>query len=235
MFNIQLKIQMFIYWYKGIQVFGISYLWRRCCTKTYSGGVNWCCSVAKSCPSLCNSMDYSTPGSSALHSLWVCSKSCPLSQWCYLTISSSAAPFSFCLQCLPASSSFAVSWLFTLGGQSIVGVSASVLPMNIALPLIQWMIIWESGAWLHFFFELCISTLTGGFWSSLMLRALVCPRSHETGELMTGWSRDTWSLARVAPASSRFGHKDNTLFGTSHKVYWALRLASQSRVIHHAA
>ena len=28
----------------------------------------------------------------------VCSNSCPLSWWCYLTISSSAAPFSFCLQ-----------------------------------------------------------------------------------------------------------------------------------------
>ena len=27
-----------------------------------------------------------------------CSNSCPLSQWCYLTISSSGAPFSFCLQ-----------------------------------------------------------------------------------------------------------------------------------------
>ena len=30
-------------------------------------------------------------------SLRICSNSCPLSQWCYLTISSSAAPFSFCL------------------------------------------------------------------------------------------------------------------------------------------
>ena len=28
----------------------------------------------------------------------LCSNSCPLSQWCYLTISSSASPFSFCLQ-----------------------------------------------------------------------------------------------------------------------------------------
>ena len=28
---------------------------------------------------------------------WSCSDSCPLSQWCYLTISSSAASFSFCL------------------------------------------------------------------------------------------------------------------------------------------
>ena len=31
----------------------------------------------------------------------VCSNSCPLSQWCYLTISSSAAFFSFCLQSFP--------------------------------------------------------------------------------------------------------------------------------------
>ena len=33
----------------------------------------------------------------------VCSNSCPLSQSCYLTISSSAALFYFCLQSLPAS------------------------------------------------------------------------------------------------------------------------------------
>ena len=35
----------------------------------------------------------------------VFTNSCPLSQWCYLTISSSATPF-FCLQSLPASGSF---------------------------------------------------------------------------------------------------------------------------------
>ena len=141
-----------------------------------------CCSVTKSCPTLCNPMSCSTPSSSVLLYLLVCSNSSPLSWWCYLTISSSAAPLSFCLQSFfPASGSFAVSRLFASGGQSVgVSTSTSALPMNIALPLIQWIIIWESGAWLHFFFELCISTLTGGFWSSLMLRALVCPRSHET-------------------------------------------------------
>ena len=59
-----------------------------------------------------------------------CSASCPLSRWCYLTISSSAtsySPFPFNLsqhQCFP------MSRLFTSGGQRI-GVSASVLPMNI--------------------------------------------------------------------------------------------------------
>ena len=36
----------------------------------------------------------------------VCSNSCPLSQWYYLTISSSAALFSFCLQSFPVSRSF---------------------------------------------------------------------------------------------------------------------------------
>ena len=33
----------------------------------------------------------------------VCSNSCPLSGWCYLTVSSSATPLSFCLQSFPAS------------------------------------------------------------------------------------------------------------------------------------
>ena len=89
-----------------------------------------CCSVAKSC----------------LNSLWphglqharlshpplspsVCSHSCPLSQWFYLTISSSATSFFFCLQSFPTSGSFPMSQLSAWGGQS-VGASGSVLPMN---------------------------------------------------------------------------------------------------------
>ena len=60
----------------------------------------------------------------------VCSNSCTLSPQCYLTISSSATLFSFCLQSFPASGSFPMNWLFASGGQSI-GVSASVLTTNI--------------------------------------------------------------------------------------------------------
>ena len=41
----------------------------------------------------------------------VCSNSRPLNRWCYLTISSSVAPFSFGLQSFPASESFPVSRL----------------------------------------------------------------------------------------------------------------------------
>ena len=39
----------------------------------------------------------------------VCSDSCPLNPWCYLTVSSSATVFSFCLQYFPASGSFPMS------------------------------------------------------------------------------------------------------------------------------
>ena len=60
----------------------------------------------------------------------VCSNSCPLNRWCYLTISSFAASFSFCLQSFPASEFFPMSQFFPSGGQRI-GASASVLPVNI--------------------------------------------------------------------------------------------------------
>ena len=49
----------------------------------------------------------------------ICSNSCPLSQQCHPTISSSVIPFSSCLQSCPASGSFPRSQLFALGGQSI--------------------------------------------------------------------------------------------------------------------
>ena len=66
----------------------------------------------------------STPGA-----YW---NSCPLSQWCHPTISSSVILFSSDLQSFPASVSFPMSQFFPSGGQSIgVSSSASVLPMNI--------------------------------------------------------------------------------------------------------
>ena len=61
-----------------------------------------------------------------------CSNSCPSSQWCHPTMSSSVIPFSSCLQSFPASGSFPMSQFFASGGQSTgVSASASVLPMNI--------------------------------------------------------------------------------------------------------
>ena len=60
----------------------------------------------------------------------VCTYSCPLSQRCRPTISSSVIHFSPCLQSFPASGSFQMSQFFASGGQSI-GASASVITMNI--------------------------------------------------------------------------------------------------------
>ena len=60
-----------------------------------------------------------------------CSNSCPLSQWCHLTISSSVIPFSLCLQSFPASGSFWMRQFFSSGAQNIgASASASVLPIE---------------------------------------------------------------------------------------------------------
>ena len=60
----------------------------------------------------------------------VYSNSCPLSQWCHPTISSSVVPFSSRPQFFPAWRSFPMSQLFASGGQSI-GAAGTVLPVNI--------------------------------------------------------------------------------------------------------
>ena len=78
------------------------------------------------------------------------SNSCPLSQWCWPTTSSSVKPFSSCLQSFPASGSFPMSQFFASGGQSIgVSASASVLPMNIQdwfpLELTDWVSLQSKG------------------------------------------------------------------------------------------
>ena len=79
---------------------------------------------------------FATPWTAALPcpslSPWVWSNSCPLNWWCYLSISSFAAPFSFYFQSFPASEYFPMRHLFTSGGRHIgASTSASVLPMNI--------------------------------------------------------------------------------------------------------
>ena len=66
------------------------------------------CSVAKLCPILCDLMDSSTPGFPDLHHLLKFAQiHVHLSQWHYLSILSSAAPF-FWPQSLPAS--FHIRW-----------------------------------------------------------------------------------------------------------------------------
>ena len=99
-----------------------------------------CCSLAKSCPTLCDPMDtrlLCLPPSPGVFSNW-----CPLSYWCYLTISSSVTPFSFGLQSFPASEYFSVSQLFASRGESIGASSFSIIPFNEYSGLISFRIDW---------------------------------------------------------------------------------------------
>ena len=97
----------------------------------YFGKGRCCCSVAQSCPALCNSLDSSTPGFPALHCFpepaqthvhWVgdaIQPSHPLSSPSMPSISPSIRVFS-------------TEWLFISGGQiNGASASASVFPMNI--------------------------------------------------------------------------------------------------------
>ena len=62
----------------------------------------------------------------------VCSNSCPLSQWCHSTISSSVTAFSSCPQSFSESETFPMSRLFPSGSQRFgTSASASVLLVNI--------------------------------------------------------------------------------------------------------
>ena len=70
------------------------------------------------------------------------SNSCPLSWWCHPTISSSAVPFSSCLQSFPASGSFPVSQFFPSDGQSIWTFSFSISPSNEYSGLISFRMDW---------------------------------------------------------------------------------------------
>ena len=86
--------------------------------------------VTQSCPTLCDPVDWSTPGL-PVHHQHVYPDSYPLSRWCHPTISSSIIPYCSHLQYFPASRSFQKGQFFASGGQSTGGsASTSALPMN---------------------------------------------------------------------------------------------------------
>ena len=83
---------------------------------------------------------------------WSLLKLISIGGWCHPTITSSVIPFSSYLQSFPASGSFPMSRLSTLGGQSIgASASASVLPVNIQ-------------DWFHLELTGLISLLSKGLW-----------------------------------------------------------------------
>ena len=72
-----------------------------------------------------------------------CSNSCPSSQWCHSTISSSIVPFSSHPQSFPESESFPVSQFFSSGGQSTGSFSFSISSSNEYSGLISIRIDWS--------------------------------------------------------------------------------------------
>ena len=110
----------------------VKLLWDNC-NDTYSylfvNSYN-CCSVAQSCPTLCDPMDYITPGFPALHYLPEFAQTHV--HWAGDAIQPShpLLPLSPPALNLSQHQSFPISWLFASSSQSI-GASASFLPMNI--------------------------------------------------------------------------------------------------------
>ena len=75
--------------------------------------------------------------------LGACSNSCPLNRWCHPITSSSAMPFSSCLQPFPASGSSQMSQFFASGGQ--------VLELQLQHQSFQWIFrtdfLWDWWVW----------------------------------------------------------------------------------------
>ena len=92
----------------------------------------FCCSVSHLW--LCNPIDCMQHSRLPCPSLSgrVCANLCPFSCWCYLTSSSVATLFSFCLHSFRALRSFLMSHLFASSGQSN-GSSASVSDLHLLL------------------------------------------------------------------------------------------------------
>ena len=100
------------------------------------------CSGAKLCPTLWPHWLQHTRLPCPSLSLTVCSHSCPLTQWCYPTISSSVIPFSSCPQSFPISVSFPMSRLFPIRWPKYWNFCFSISPSSEYSGLISFRIDW---------------------------------------------------------------------------------------------
>ena len=99
-----------------------------------------CCSVTKSCLTLCDTMDCSTSGFSVLHYLTEFAQThVPLSQWCHPTISSSVTPFSFCF---PSIRVFSNESILHIRWPKYESFSFNISPSNEYSGLISFRIDW---------------------------------------------------------------------------------------------
>ena len=99
-------------------------------------------SVARSCPTLCDSLDCGTPGFPVHHQLPELAQTHVHQVGDAIQPSHPVIPFFSCLQSFPASGSFLMSQLFASGGQSIGEFSFSISPSNEYSGLISFRIDW---------------------------------------------------------------------------------------------
>ena len=117
---------------KNSEIYCYGYSLRRNQDPNPLGFLTCCCSVVKSCLTLCDPMDCSTPGFPVPHHLPKFAQvhvPCigDAIQPCHALMSSS-----FCPQSSSASGTFPVSWLFSSDDQNTeASALASVLPVNI--------------------------------------------------------------------------------------------------------
>ena len=139
-----------------------------------------------------------------------------IESWCYPTIASSAAPFSFCLQPFPASGSSPMSWLFASRGQSI-RASASVFPMDnqgwfpleltglISLPYKGlWIVFSSTTIRKHEFFGIQPSSWSNSHISMTTGKTMCVPSCFSHVWLFT----ILWTIAHQAPLSRGFSKEE---------------------------
>ena len=102
-----------------------------------------CYSAVKSCPTLCEPLDCSTPGSFLLYCFPVCSDSCPwVDDACHPAISSSVIPFASYLQSFPSIRVFPKDSILCIRWPEYWSFSFSVSPSSEYSGLISFRIDW---------------------------------------------------------------------------------------------
>ena len=115
-------------------------IWDNLCFKINYNSIQFSRLVVSSCLRLHGLQHARPPFPSPIPGVYP--NSCPSSQWCHPTISSSVVPFSSCPQSFPTSGSFQMNQLFASGGQSIGVISFNISPSNEYSGLISFRMEW---------------------------------------------------------------------------------------------
>ena len=132
-----------------------------------------------------------------------CSNSCPSSQWCHPTISSSVVPFSSCLQSFPESGSFPVSQFFASGNLT-VAISPAI-PLALCFDD-QASLHWLSWTNILLYLFICIFIHIYSFWKYLNSN---CMPRYEARTLGKSYSGSRNRCGSFSPEACTLGEETN--------------------------